>query len=180
MPKLTAILLLIITLISCQDKVEEVEPVLEIAASENESYLEAVKNYNSLKNDLLNKTIEYFLDNQIIDENIPFNFFTYPYFTNSNSIEIRNGKPIKIYFPPFKYDYISEETKHNSLMIVGLQIDKHEESIYSMVGVVHIDNEGNKHFYGFDFELVDNEWNLITNVNSEMEEYYFFDGNEVE
>lgn len=36
MPKLTAILILIITLISCQDSDEKVEPTLEIAASKNE------------------------------------------------------------------------------------------------------------------------------------------------
>lgn len=36
MPKLAAILLLIFTLISCQDRNEKVEPTLEIAASKND------------------------------------------------------------------------------------------------------------------------------------------------
>lgn len=89
MPKLTVILLLILNLLSCQDRDEEIEPVLEIAASENETYFEArIKIINNTGNKY------YFL-------NGPIHFSGYFFDYNTHSSE--NISPKKLnsinYFP---------------------------------------------------------------------------------
>jgi len=148
--------------------------LLLISCSTTQFDVSSVETYRKLKSDLLKCTIDYFISNNIVDTTEYFTLLTYPYFLDFKYSDIENVKLHINSFAPFKDNSLPMMDKKNNLMIVDLQIGTLNNSIYSIVGVVHIDNDRKIKYFGFDYEFINNEWILKSYDSRVLENYYFF------
>jgi hypothetical protein len=134
-----------------------------------------IENYRELKSDILKRTIDYFVVNNIVDTTEYFTLLTYPYYIDFTIQNIENFKLHINSFAPFSHKSLPPMDKRNSLMIVGLITENIDESIRSTLDVVNINNDGIVEFYLLFLNFSKEKWIVTREHVYKENNYYFFE-----